>query len=64
LAIKDDDGLKRGVIISYNVEDDGGLPLVLAIAVRFASYSSHFFLIICVIINEFERQGGLVQVND
>jgi hypothetical protein len=64
LAIEDDDGLKRGVVISYDMEDDGGLPLVLAIAVKFASYSSHPFPVIGVIIKKFEGQGGLVQVDD
>jgi hypothetical protein len=64
LAIKDNDGFKKGVIISYDMKDDGGLPLVLAIAVKFASYSSHPFPVIYVIIKEFERQGGLVQVDD
>jgi hypothetical protein len=62
--MEDDDGLKSDVIISHDMEDDGGLPLVSAIAVRSASHSSHPLSVIGVTIKEFERQGGLVQVDD
>jgi hypothetical protein len=64
LAIKDDNGLKRGVTISYNMKDDGGLPLVPATAVRFAGHSGHLLPVIGVTAEEFERQKGLVQVDD
>jgi hypothetical protein len=64
LAMKDDNGLKKGITISYNIKDDGGLPLVLAIAVRSAGHNGHPLPVIDVTAKEFERQGDLVQVDD
>jgi hypothetical protein len=64
LVIEDDDGLKRGVIISHNIKDNGGLPLVSAIAVKSANHSNYPFSVIGVTIKEFEGQGGFVQVDD
>jgi hypothetical protein len=64
LAMKDDDGLKKGVTISHNMKDNGGLPLIPAIAVKFAGHSSYPFPVIGVTAEKFERQGGLVQVDD
>jgi hypothetical protein len=62
--MEDDNGLKRDIIISHNMEDDGGLPFVSAIAVKSASHNSHLLSIIGVTNKEFERQGNLVQVDD
>jgi hypothetical protein len=60
LAMKYNNGLKGGVTIGHNVKNNSGLPLVPAIAVRFAGYSGHPLLIIGVAAEEFEGQGSLV----
>jgi hypothetical protein len=60
LAMKDNNGLKGGVTVGYNMKNNGGLPLVSATAVRFAGHDSHLLPVIGVAAEEFEGQGSLI----
>jgi hypothetical protein len=64
LTIKDENGLKKGVTVGHSMEDYSGLSLVPATAVSFAGHGGHLLPVIGVTVEEFEGQGGLVDVED
>jgi hypothetical protein len=56
LAMKDKDGLEGCAAIRHHVKDNSGLPLVPAIAFRFAGHRVHPFEIIGIAVEKFKRQ--------
>jgi hypothetical protein len=58
--MKNNNGLKKYITVGYDIKDNGCLPLVLTIAVRFAGYGGYLLPVINITAKELERQGSFI----